>query len=192
MRICAYGASSQTIDKKYIKAAESLGEKLALRGHSLVFGCGAGGMMGAIARGFEKGGCKEIIGVAPRFFNVDGKLFDKCSVCYFPETMRERKMMLEELSDVIITLPGGIGTFDEFFEVITLRSLGRISTPVALYNINGFYDPMMNMLRQYEVEHFLNLNGNKLFACIENENELIHYIENAKPEYLESKFFKTV
>lgn len=192
MRICIYGASSNAINNKYIEAVENLGEKLAKRGHSLVFGGGAGGLMGAAARGFRKGGCQEIISIAPRFFNVDGKLSDVATEKYFPETMRERKMMLQEMADVIITVPGGIGTFDEFFEFITLKSLGRVSQPVVLYNAFGFYDPMMDMLKKYEDEGFLNLNGKKLFACIEDENELIQYIEHAKPEFLESKFFKTV
>lgn len=192
MRICIYGASSKTIDEKYIKAIESLGEALAERGHALIFGGGANGLMGAAARGFERGGSEEIISIAPSFFNVDGKLFENCSAMYFPDTMRERKMMLEEMADVIIAVPGGIGTFDEFFEIITLKSLGRIDTPVALYNVHGFYDPMMEMLKRYESEGFLNLNGDKLFACIDNEEDLVHYVETAEREFLESKFFKNV
>ena len=192
MRVCIYGASSNAIDEKYIKAVEELGEKLARRGHSLVFGGGAGGLMGAAARGFEKGGCKEIISIAPNFFDVDGKLFEHATKRYFVETMRERKMMLQKMADAIITVPGGIGTFDEFFEFITLKSLGRVATPIALYNAFGFYDPMMDVLKQYENESFLNLNGSELFACIKDEDELIQYIENVKPKFLESKFFKTV
>lgn len=192
MRICIYGASSNSIDKKYIEAVERLGEKLAQRGHSLVFGKGAGGLMGAAARGFEKGGCKEIIGVSPVFFNVDGKLFENCSLSCEADTMRDRKAMLEKLSDVFVVVPGGIGTFDEFFEIITIRSLGRLAKPVVMYNLYGFYDPMMEMLQKCENEGFLNMNGSKLFACVSNEDELIHYIENAKPKFLESKFFKNV
>ena len=192
MRICIYGASSNAIDNKYIEAVERLGERLAQRGHTLVFGGGAGGLMGAAARGFKRGGCKEIISVAPRFFDVDGKLFEGATEEYFPETMRERKMMLQEMADVIIAVPGGIGTFDEFFEFVTLKSLGRTATPVVLYNLFGFYSPMMKMLCQYQKKGFLNLNGDRLFSCIENEDDLIYYIENTEPEYLESKFFKTV
>lgn len=192
MRICVFGASSNSIDKKYVEAVERLGEKLAKRGHSLVFGRGAGGLMGAAARGFEKGGCKDIIGVSPIFFNVDGKLFQNCSISCQADTMRERKAILEKLADVFLVVPGGIGTMDEFFEIITLRSLGRLSKPVALYNLDGFYDPMMRMLQKYEKEGFLNLNGEQLFACIDNEEALIDYIENTKPEFLESKFFKNV
>lgn len=192
MRICIYGASSRTIDEKYIKAVESLGEKLAKKGHTLVFGGGAGGLMGAAARGFERGGCKDIVSVAPRYFDADGRLFDNATTKYFPDTMRERKLMLEELADVIITVPGGIGTFDEFFELITLKSLGRVAKPIALYNLFGYYNPMMDMLKKYESEGFLNLNGEKLFACIDDEDDLVHYVESAEPEFLESKFFKNV
>ena len=147
MKICIYGASSNAINKKYIEAVEDLGEKLAKRGHSLVFGGGAGGLMGAAARGFKKGGCKEIISIAPRFFSVDGKLFEGATKEYFPETMRERKMMLQEMADVIVVVPGGIGTLDEFFEIITLKSLGRVSAPIVVYNLFGFYNPLLNALK---------------------------------------------
>lgn len=191
MKICVYGASSRIIDKKYIEAAESLGEELARRGHSVIFGGGAQGVMGAVARGYKRGGGKELISIVPSFFNVDGALFEGATEEYFPDTMRERKMMLETMADVIVTLPGGIGTFDEFFEVITLKSLGVLSTPIMLYNSCGFYNPMINMLKQYESEGFLAIDD-KLFACIDNEDELIEYMETAKPEYLKSKLYKTV
>lgn len=191
MKICIYGASSRIIDKKYIEAAESLGERLAKLGHAVIFGGGAQGVMGAIARGYKRGGGERLISVIPNFFNVDGALFKGATEEYFPDTMRERKMMLETMADIIITLPGGIGTFDEFFEVITLKSLGALSTPIVLYNSHNFYEPMLDMLKQYEIEGFLAIDD-KLFACIDNEDELISYIETAKPEYLKSKLYKTV
>lgn len=192
MRICIFGASSRIINGKYIEATENLGEKLAKRGHALVFGGGAGGLMGAAARGFESGGSKEIISIAPKEFNVDGLLFENATEKYFPDTMRERKRLLEEMADAIIVLPGGIGTFDEFFEIITLKSLGMYSKPIALYNLCGFYNPMMEMLKKYQEEGFLNLNGDNLFSCLDTEDAVVDFVEKAKPEFLESKFFKTV
>lgn len=191
MKICIYGASSRIIDKKYIKAAESLGERFAKLGHTIIFGGGAQGIMGAVARGYKRGGGERLISVIPSFFNVDGALFNGATEEYYPDTMRERKMMLETMADVIVTLPGGIGTFDEFFEVITLKSLGVLSTPIALYNSHGFYNPMLDMLKQYESEGFLAIDD-ELFACVDSEDKLISYIETAKPAYLKSKLYKTV
>ena len=116
MNICVYGASSGEIDKSYILAGEELGRRMAARGHGLVFGGGARGLMGAVARGMQAGG-GEICGVAPSFFHVDGILFPDCSRMIYTETMRERKQIMEDMSDAFIAAPGGIGTFEEFFEL---------------------------------------------------------------------------
>lgn len=100
MNICVFGASSNDIDPKYIEAGEILGRVLASKGHSLVFGGGATGLMGAVARGVsEKGGA--IIGVAPTFFDKPGVLVQKCTEFYFTETMRERKELMDQKSDVL-------------------------------------------------------------------------------------------
>ena len=113
MNICVYGASSSTIAKSYINPTEELGEKMAKRGHNLVYGAGALGLMGAAARGVLRGGGK-IIGVAPAFFKVDGVLFDDCDEMIYTDTMRERKGIMEEKSDAFIMTPGGLGTYDEY------------------------------------------------------------------------------
>ena len=155
MNICIYGAASQTIDEKYITITEQLGEALARNGHGLVFGGGANGMMGAAARGFTRGGASRILSIAPGFFNVDGVLYDKCTEYRYPDTMRERKKMLEEEADLFLITPGGIGTLDEFFEIITLRSLGRHTKPVILFNAYGFYDSLTALLREYGEKGFI-------------------------------------
>lgn len=191
MNICVYGASSRTIDEKYIRATEELGKALAERGHGLVFGGGAGGLMGAVARGFEKGGAKEIICVAPKFFNVDGILFERCSEYIYPDTMRERKAIMEEKAHAFVAAPGGIGTFDEFFEIITLRSLGRHTKPVALYNAHGFYKPMLAMLKEYESQGFLKL-SDELFFVSDSPDKIAKFIENTKTETLDVHKFKNI
>ena len=87
MQICVYGASSNDIDARYLEAGEALGMEMARRGHGLVFGGGASGLMGAVARGMTQGG-GAILGVAPSFFNVDGILYDKCTEFIYTDTMR--------------------------------------------------------------------------------------------------------
>ena len=94
MNICVYGASSATIAKSYIDAGEILGEEMAKRNFGLVFGGGANGLMGAVARGVHRFGGK-IIGIAPEFFNVDGILFENCTEFIYPQNMRERKQKME-------------------------------------------------------------------------------------------------
>ena len=145
MKICVFGASSSLIDDIYIEKGEELGEMMVKRGHSLIFGGGSEGVMGAVVRGVHRMG-GEMIGVAPTFFNVDGILFDECTEMIRPETMRERKFIMEEKADSFIVAPGGIGTFEEFFEVLTLKQLGRHEKAIVVLNTNSYYDKMLDMI----------------------------------------------
>ena len=101
-----------------------------------MYGAGANGLMGAVARGV----CEEngtIIGVTPSFFNVDGILFENVSELITTETMRERKQIMEDKADAFIVTPGGIGTLEEFFEILTLKQLGRHGKAIVIFNQNG-------------------------------------------------------
>lgn len=177
MNICVYGASSDIIDKVYIKSCEDLGEKMAKRGHALVFGAGAGGVMGASARGAEKGGGK-IIGIAPNFFDVDGMIFENCTELIRPDTMRQRKKMLEEMSEAFIMAPGGIGTFDEFFEILTLKQLSRHTKAIAIYNVNHYFDELLAMMEKGMNEDFIKEECRELYRVFEDAGEMLDYIEN--------------
>lgn len=176
MNICVYGASSNEIDVAYIEAGEALGYAMAKRGHSLVFGGGQKGLMGAAARGMTKGG-GIIIGVAPRFFDVEGVLYQQCTEFIFTDTMRERKAIMEEHSDAFIMTPGGIGTFEEFFEILTLRQLGRHEKGIAVLNTKGYYEPLRQMLEQAIEQGFLRPECRELCAFFENPEELLDYLE---------------
>lgn len=181
MNICVYGASSNKIDNVYIEKCEELGEKLAKRGHKLVFGGGNGGVMGAAARGAAKVG-GEIIGISPTFFKVDGILFKDCTEFVYTETMRQRKEILENRSDAYVVAPGGIGTFDEFFEIYTLKQLGRHAKALVIYNINGYYDDMIKMLQKTVKQDFMAEKSLELFEVFDNADEMLSYIENYKGE----------
>ncbi len=154
MNICLYGAASSDIDQSYMDASFRLGKLIAMRGCGMVFGGGKHGLMGAAARGAREAG-GEIIGVAPRFFEPDGVLFEHCSSFVFTDTMRERKQRMEELSDAFIVMPGGIGTMEEFLEIFTLRQLGRHRKPIAILNTNGYYDHLRAMLSHACAEGFM-------------------------------------
>lgn len=179
MNICIYGAASDSIDKKYIEAVELLSKKLAKNGHSLVFGGGAQGLMGAAARGFYSENAK-ITGVVPKFFNVDGILFDNCEMIR-TDTMRQRKQMMDDLSDAFITTPGGIGTFEEFFEIITLKQLGQSNKPLVLFNIDGYFEPLRAMLENCVKGNFMPQTTIDLCFFCDSVDGIIEYIENYKP-----------
>ena len=189
MNICVYGASSKSIDEKYIKAGEALGEQMAERGHTLVFGGGGHGMMGAVARGVKKGGGK-VIGVAPSFFNVDGVRFDGCDEFIYTETMRERKQIMEDRSDAFIAAPGGVGTFEELFGIITLKQLGRHSKPIAVFNINGYFDSLIEQLKNAVRKQFMNPESFELCFFTDNADKLINYLEYAVSEPEQAKIYK--
>lgn len=177
MKICVYGAASNEIDKSFIQDGEKLGREMGVRKHSLVFGGGANGLMGAVARGIkEKDG--YIIGVAPHFFNVDGVLFDKCDELLTTDTMRERKKLMEDLSNAFIVTPGGIGTFEEFLEILTLKSLDRHHKPIALLNTNGYYDNLIRFLEDGVKQNFLKTGNLDLFFVSSDASDILDYLEN--------------
>ncbi len=123
MKVCVFGASSTQIDPVFKQAAFDLGKAIADKNWSLVFGAGASGIMGASADGAMsiQG---EIIGIVPSFFKeLHHALHEGCTEMIFTETMRERKGKMEDLADAFIICPGGIGTYEEFFEVYTLKQL---------------------------------------------------------------------
>ncbi len=177
MNICVYGAASKLIDDRYITAGEQLGALLACHGHDLIFGGGAHGMMGALARGVHEGG-GDVISVAPSFFNIDGTLYEACTEYVYTDTMRERKQIMEDRSDAFIVTPGGVGTFEEFFEIFTLRQLGRHQKPIAVYNIDGYYDAMLAMLRSAVDGGFMNRSNLSLFCISDDAERILSYIEN--------------
>ena len=140
MNICLYGASSPALDRAYFDAAEEFGRLLAQHGHTLVYGGGAQGVMGAAARGAADADGK-ITGIAPNFLNVDGILFDRCTEFILTDTMAERKAAMISRADAFVMAPGGFGTLEEFFEVLTLKQLGRHNPAIAILNTNGFWTP---------------------------------------------------
>ena len=182
MKICVYGAASSKIGKNFINAGEELGRQMVERGHELVFGGGANGMMGAVARGaFEKQG--NILGIVPKFFeeNVAEITFPNCTGLINPDTMRERKKLLDESSDAFIITPGGIGTFDEFFEILTLKQLGRHNKAIVVFNVDGYYDHLLEMMKYSIEQEFITDNCVDLFKVTTTIDETLDYIEKYNP-----------
>ncbi|MBQ7923465.1 MAG: TIGR00730 family Rossman fold protein [Clostridia bacterium] len=149
MRICVYGAASPTIDKEYFEKVEYMGSEMAKRGHSLVFGGGGNGLMGAAARGVRAEG-GYIMGVIPKFFDEENveAICDFCDELIMPDTMRQRKQIMEDNADAFIVVPGGIGTYEEFFEILTLKQLCRHNKPIAIYNIKNYYAELIETMEK--------------------------------------------
>ena len=178
MRICVFGAASSLIDEKYITKVEELGRQIAARGHSLVFGAGGSGLMGAAARGVHEGGGK-IFGVIPKFFAEEKveSIYDKCDEIVMPETMRQRKQIMEDNTDAFIIVPGGIGTFEEFFEVLTLKQLRRHNKPLVIYNIFNYYSSVIQTI-DYAIEtDFVKSKCLDLYTVTDDLEELFAVVE---------------
>lgn len=192
MNICVYGASSPDIDPIFFEETEKLGRMMAGQGHGLVFGGGAQGLMGAAARGVhEMGG--QIIGVAPTFFrNVDGILYEHCTEFVYTETMRERKQIMEDRSDAFVVTPGGIGTFEEFFEILTLKQLGRHQKPIVIFNVMGYFDSMKAMMENAIQKAFMKPVCRELYVFLDTPENILEYLEQYKAAKAEAKYYKNI
>lgn len=191
MKICVFGAASPKIDPMFIKETEAMGAELAKRGHELIFGGGGNGLMGAAARGAKSAG-GEVVGIIPKFFEDESieALFEGCDDLIETDSMRDRKMIMEEMSDAFVIVPGGIGTFEEFFEVLTLKQLRRHDKPIAIYNIAEYYNELESVMTTSMMKGFINENCKSLYKFVYNLDELFDYLEKTDGVSLNVKQLK--
>lgn len=181
MNITLYGSASDKIDRAYIEGVEKLGRAMAKRGHTMVFGAGSMGLMGAAARGMYHAGGK-IIGVTPHFMHTLEPVSDLCTELIATDTMAERKIIMEEKADAFIITPGGTGTLDEFFQILTLKILGRHDKPIVLYNINGFWDSMLGVIGAMILKNFISPDVAGDFCICETPESVFAAIEPKEPQ----------
>lgn len=155
---------------------------MARRGHRMVFGGGAMGLMGAAARGMSSQN-GEIIGIAPTFFDKPGILYDKCTDFIFTQTMRERKELMEKSSDAFLVVPGGIGTFEEFFEILTLKQLNQLNKPIAIFNVNGYYDALLHLLNSTIEKGFMKEPCRSIYAAFNGITAISDMLDAIEKEH---------
>jgi len=153
-RICVFCGSSPGIDPIYMKTALDIGKFLLEYGYGLVYGGGMVGLMGALAKRVMDGK-GEVIGVIPRDLVEREVGFTELHDLRVVESMHERKALMYELADGFIALPGGYGTFDEFFEILTWAQLGLHKKPCALLNTNNYFDQLIDFLRHANKQGFI-------------------------------------
>lgn len=152
--ICVYCGSSPGNDPAFLEAAANMGACLARGGHTLVYGGGNVGLMGAVADAALMAG-GDVIGVIPEMLAERELAHDRLTTLHTVLTMHERKFRMAELSDGFIALPGGIGTLEEIIEIFVWAQLGVHAKPCGVLNINGFYDPLLSFLEHMASEQFL-------------------------------------
>lgn len=175
--LCVYCASSRTLDPKYHAAAAELGREMVTHGWGLVYGGGRSGLMGEVAQAVKASG-GIVVGVIPEFMKERELAYHDADELVVVETMRERKRLMEERAGAFITLPGGIGTLEEFAEIITLRAINRINKPVVLVNQDGFYDDLLRFFDRMTVERFKKPETHALFAVAKDVPDVWRALES--------------
>jgi uncharacterized protein (TIGR00730 family) len=184
MQICVYCASSAQIHPEYFKATEELAHIFAKNKVQVVFGGGSSGLMGQLADGVLAAG-GQIKGIMPQFMNEVEWGHRGVSDFIYTETMHERKALMEKLCDGIITLPGGYGSMDELFEILSWSQLGLHQKPIGLLNLNGFYDHLLKQLDVMVEEGFLKAENRNLVIESDNIEDLMEKMSNFKASFHE-------
>lgn len=187
MRICVYCGSSTELDVVYIEAARELGRLIAARGHSLVYGAGNIGLMGELAAAVKEAG-GHVTGVIPQRLVAYGLASEHIDELIVTETMAERKAIMESKAQGFIALPGGFGTLEELFQVLTLKQLHYLQAPIVLLNIAGFYDALLGCLEQLYAQHFARAEARMSYLVASSAAEALDEIEGYKGAELPLKW----
>jgi uncharacterized protein (TIGR00730 family) len=183
-RICVFCGSSPGARPDYAQAARQLGQALADRDMGLVYGGGRVGLMGEIAESVLKAG-GEVTGVVPQGLVDKEVAFNELSDLRVVPSMHERKALMVELSDAFIALPGGLGTFEEFFEVLTWAQLSLHQKPCGLLNVAGYFAALMSFLDHAVDEQFIKPEHRSILLIDESSDALLDRIEAYQPPKLD-------
>ncbi|MBM9592488.1 TIGR00730 family Rossman fold protein [Leptospira sp. 201903075] len=182
--IAVYCGSSPGLDPYYMTAAYELGEYLGSNQIGLVYGGASVGLMGAVANGcLSKNG--SVTGVLPKFLKKKEIEHAGLGQLILVESMHERKLKMFDLSDAFVVLPGGLGTMEEFFEVITWSQLGLHQKPIIIFNWLGFYNPLLTLMQNMVTSGFLKKENAALVQILETSKDLLQTIQNYSPSNTE-------
>jgi len=179
-RICVFCGSSSGARQIYTAGAQKLGKAIVSHGMSLVYGGGSIGLMGIIADAVlkERG---EVIGVLPQFLSVKEFAHQGLTELRLVSSMHERKAIMAELADAFIAMPGGFGTFDELFEIITWAQLELHEKPIGLLNVDGYFDLLLAFIDHVSKERFVQPKHNQLIVTSDDPHKLLAALIRSKP-----------
>ena len=179
-KICIFCGSSMGFNPIYREKAVELGKVLANQQCELLYGAGSVGLMKVIADVMLENKCKVIGVITQHLVDMD-VCHDKIDELVVVETMAERKKVLEDMADGFIVMPGGIGTMDEFFEAYVLSQLRVFDKPVALFNVNGYYDGIIQFIDRIAKEGFMRKEHAENLIVSDNPKELLEKMEKFQP-----------
>jgi uncharacterized protein (TIGR00730 family) len=165
-------ASSDRLDGRYRQTARELGDLMAVRGVTLVYGGGNNGLMGCLSKAVHSRGGR-IVGVIPRGLKEMGYAFSGADEMIVTDGMRERKAVMESRADGFIGLPGGFGTLEELLEIITLRQLGFHDKPIVILNTCGFFDRLLDQFETGYAERFIDPGCRRLYRVAGDAGEAL-------------------
>ena len=187
-QVCVFASSSDTVAPVYVDAARRLGEGLAARSYTLVYGAGSVGLMGAVAGAVQKGG-GQVAGVIPKKLADLDLTYSAVDELIVTETLSERKAMMEERADAFVALPGGLGTLEELLEVLTLKQLWYHEKPVVVLNVEGIYDGFVCLLDTLAREAFLHPTHLNLFHVSTTPEDALAFIAEHEPAEPHARWF---
>ena len=189
-RILVFCASSTSCAPHFHAAAAELGRAIARAGHTLVYGGGAKGSMGALADGaLAEGG--EVVGIIPDFMRELEWAHGGIQQLELVADMQTRKRRMLEVADAIVTLPGGSGTFEELFDAITAKRLGIFRHPIVILNQGGFYEPLFRLMEQSVAERFMHDVHLDIWKAVTEVDEILPAIERIEPWHENALEFAT-
>lgn len=190
-RICVFCSSSAKVDKIYFEATEKLANIFVENSIEVLFGGGSSGLMGKLADTIiQKGG--KILGIMPEFIREIQWAHTDVTELYFTDTMHERKKLLLENIDALVTLPGGSGTLEELLEAITLKRLGKFTRPIIILNTNNFFDPLKQLLEKCIQENFMMERHREMWVFVNEPDQVMEAIDTSCPWNSSSINFATV
>lgn len=189
MNICVYCSSSDAIAPDYFAAARALGKRISARGDTLVYGGAAVGLMGAVAHEV-KAGKGTVVGVMPYLLQTERLTFKEADELVLTKGMRERKAVMEARADAFVILPGGFGTLEELSEILTLRQLGVHTKPIVLFNVEGFYDPLVALFEHYYRLRFAKP-WRELYYVAGCVDDVFDYLDDYTPTSAPQKWFES-
>ena len=173
--VCVYSASSTKIAPVYFAVAEELGHLLASKGINLINGAGSIGLMAATSNtALASGG--TVTGVIPQFMVEQGWHHTGLTQLIETETMHERKRLMADMSDGVIALPGGCGTLEELLEIITWKQLGLYLKPIVVLNVEGYFNPLLEMLQKAIDENFMRPEHGNIWVVAETPEEAVQLL----------------
>jgi uncharacterized protein (TIGR00730 family) len=182
--VCVYCGSSANVSEIYRLAATRLGVLLAENGLKLVYGGGKSGLMGLVAEGVLKGG-GEAYGVIPHHIANREISHTGLTELHLVDTMHERKQMMVDLADAFVILPGGLGTLDEFFEIMTWRQLALHDKPIVVVNIEGYWSPLLTLIDRLIDQGFARESDRQMLQVVDSVEDVPAALETAPRERID-------